>query len=277
MEQNLRADGRSRVDFRAITLETGLIDQTNGSARLRLANTDVLVGVKVEITTPDPIAPNEGIIKFYVECCPSASPEFEGRGAELLNLELAQSLERMMKNSSALDLKSLCIIPKLQCWIIYVDVLVLDSDGNLFDAISIATRAALFNTKIPKIELEPGDAPGQMEIVISDDPLENTRINVENVPICVTLTKIGSSFVVDATLEEELCMKARLTVGINKKGNICSMHKGGPGGVFPSSIEEMLQAARKVGLQLLSHLDQLLTFEEKKSKDQKRKLGFLAN
>lgn len=67
IEHNLRADGRSRVDFRSITLETGVIDQTNGSARLRLANTDVLVGVKVEISTPEPTAPNEGIIKFYVE------------------------------------------------------------------------------------------------------------------------------------------------------------------------------------------------------------------
>lgn len=65
------------------------------------------------------------VVCFVCFSCPSASPEFEGRGAELLNLELAQTLERMMKNSSAIDLKSLCLIPKLQCWVVYVDVLVL--------------------------------------------------------------------------------------------------------------------------------------------------------
>lgn len=45
-----------------------------------------------------------------------------------------------------MELKKLCIIPGKLCWIIYVDAMVLDSNGNLFDAISIATRAALHNT-----------------------------------------------------------------------------------------------------------------------------------
>lgn len=35
----------------------------------------------------------------------------------------------------------------------YVDVLVLDSGGNLVDAIALAMRAALFNTRLPRVNV----------------------------------------------------------------------------------------------------------------------------
>jgi exosome complex component RRP42 len=47
IEQDIRTDGRSRGDFRPLELETNVIAQADGSARLRLGPTDVLVGVKV--------------------------------------------------------------------------------------------------------------------------------------------------------------------------------------------------------------------------------------
>lgn len=56
--------------------------------------------------------------------CPSASPEFEGKGAVVLNNELARYLERIMKNSASFDLTQLCIIPGKLCWILYVDAMV---------------------------------------------------------------------------------------------------------------------------------------------------------
>ena len=49
IESNFRNDGRGRLDFRPATLETGLITQASGSARIRIAGTDVLVGIKAEI------------------------------------------------------------------------------------------------------------------------------------------------------------------------------------------------------------------------------------
>lgn len=50
IECNIRADGRQRPDYREVILETGVISQTSGSARVRLAGgTDVLVSVKADI------------------------------------------------------------------------------------------------------------------------------------------------------------------------------------------------------------------------------------
>lgn len=43
------------------------MEQVNGSARVRLGNSDILVGVKMEIDTPFPDRPFEGKIEFFVD------------------------------------------------------------------------------------------------------------------------------------------------------------------------------------------------------------------
>lgn len=47
VQDDLRVDGRCCGDYRHMEVETGVVSNTNGSARLRLANTDILVGIKV--------------------------------------------------------------------------------------------------------------------------------------------------------------------------------------------------------------------------------------
>jgi exosome complex component RRP42 len=48
-------------------LELSLVEHANGSARLRIANTDVLVAVKCEIDSPMPERPHEGKLDFFVD------------------------------------------------------------------------------------------------------------------------------------------------------------------------------------------------------------------
>jgi hypothetical protein len=51
--QGVRADGRSNLDYRHFVLETGILSHTNGSARLKLSGTDIIVGVKLEVGEPE--------------------------------------------------------------------------------------------------------------------------------------------------------------------------------------------------------------------------------
>lgn len=67
VKENIRSDGRTKLDYRTITLETAIVQQSNGSARVKLANTDVLVGIKVEIGSPDINFPDQGRIEVRVE------------------------------------------------------------------------------------------------------------------------------------------------------------------------------------------------------------------
>lgn len=53
-----------------------------------------------------------------------ATPQFEGRGGEGLALEVCSALRRAYEHSNCLDMKSLCVIPGQQCWVLYVDILV---------------------------------------------------------------------------------------------------------------------------------------------------------
>lgn len=138
-----------------------MLDQSNGSARLRQGQTDILVGVKADLARPDEDRPNEGLLSFTVDCCPSASPEFDSRSVELLNIELARYMQKLFASrvKPAVDLAGLCLKPKFHCWALFVDVAVLGSDGNLFDAISIACRAALWDTRLPGVRLIGEEVP----------------------------------------------------------------------------------------------------------------------
>lgn len=61
---------------------------------------------------------------FVFSSSANATPQFEGRGGESLAMELADTLMNAYESPSAFDLTSLCILPRTQCWKLYVDILV---------------------------------------------------------------------------------------------------------------------------------------------------------
>ncbi|XP_062846351.1 exosome complex component RRP42 [Trichomycterus rosablanca] len=273
VRDDLRVDGRGCEDYRHMEIETDVVSNTDGSAKVSLGQTDVLVGIKAEIGRPRPMVPDEGYLEFFVDCSANATPEFEGRGGEELGVELSNTLYKVFNNRHSLDLKSLCICSGEHCWVLYVDVLLLQCDGNLFDAMSIAIKAALFNTRIPKVHISENEEGGK-EIELSDDPYDCMRLNVENVPCIVTLCKIGHRHVVDATLQEKTCSVASLLISVTHKGMVTCARKLGGGSLDPESIFEMTETGKRVGKALHAPLMELLRKEESLGKDRK-KVGFL--
>ncbi|XP_005796483.1 exosome complex component RRP42 [Xiphophorus maculatus] len=273
IRDDLRVDGRGCEDYRHMEVETDVVSNTDGSAKVTLGHTAVLVGIKAEIGKPRPMIANQGYLEFFVDCSANATPEFEGRGGEELGTELSNTLYKVFNNQHSLDLKSLCISPGEHCWVLYVDVLLLQCDGNLYDAISVAIKAALFNTKIPKVHIS-SDEEGGKEIELSDDPYDCMRLDVENVPCIVTLCKIGHRHVVDATLQEKACSVASLIISVTHKGIITCSRKVGRGSLDPESICEMIEAGKRVGKALHPPLMKLLQQEESLG-NKRQKVGFL--
>jgi exosome complex component RRP42 len=78
IEKNKRLDDRSSTDYREIKIELGVIEKAEGSARVLLGKTQVLVGVKVETGEPFPDTPNDGVMTVNAELVPLASPNFNG-------------------------------------------------------------------------------------------------------------------------------------------------------------------------------------------------------
>lgn len=271
-QDNLRIDGRGCEDYRHMEIETGVVSNTSGSAKIRLANTEILVGVKAELGAPLPECPDKGRLEFFVDCSANATPEFEGRGGEELATEISSMLARAYDCPSCMDLKQLCVVEAKQCWVIYIDVLLLECGGNLFDAASIAVKAALFNTSIPTLTVTQDE--GHIELELSDDPFDVQRLDVAHAPCIVTLNKIGHSHVVDASQKEEACCLARLMLGVTDKGTVTAMKKEGSGSLDVSSVEDMLETGKRVGQALNKSLMEVLFTDDKVGK-KKYLTGFL--
>ncbi|MEJ2126199.1 MAG: exosome complex protein Rrp42 [Candidatus Bathyarchaeota archaeon] len=228
-----RTDGRGLNDYRDIQIECGVIEKAEGSARVRLGQTDVMVGVKVGTGTPFPDTPEKGVLTCNAELVPLASPVFETGPPGEDAVELARVVDRGIRESEAIDVEKLCVEPGKLVFVVFVDIYVLNHDGNLIDASAIAALAALLNTKMFKYTVEDQKIvkqPGYTPLPVVDHP------------IAVTFAKIGDTLILDTGLDEEHVMDARLTVTMKKDGNICAMQKGGGSGFFTK--EEIFEAVK---------------------------------
>ena len=236
-----RIDGRGLTDYREIRIETGLIERAEGSARVRLGKTEVLVGTKIEMGEPFSDVPNEGVLTVNAELVPLASPTFEPGPPDENAVELARVVDRGIRESKAIALEDLCLIPGKKVFIIFIDIYVLNHDGNLIDASTLASLAALMNTKIFNYEIENG------EVKIKSG---YKQLPIRNYPIAVTFAKINNQLVVDPWLEEEDVMDARLTITFEKDGKICAMQKGGSGCFTTKQILEAVKIASEKAKEL---------------------------
>mmetsp|Transcript_8559 Transcript_8559/g.15462 ORF Transcript_8559/g.15462 Transcript_8559/m.15462 type:complete len:291 (-) Transcript_8559:131-1003(-) len=263
MAEGLRADGRGCEEFRTPDIELGVIQQATGSARFKMGGTDVLVAVKAEIGEPAETAPNCGRVNVEVELSACASPEFEGRGAEELRAELAATLLRSIQpggaGNGALDFSALCIVPKRQCWVLNIDGLVLNYDGAVLDALSIAMRAALADTQIPSVKVLQESADAEPELEVNDE--ESAPLDLSMFPIYLTISKFGRHFAVDCTQAEELCAECALQVSVNKRGELMGASKLGPRGLDPGAMIKMVEVAQRLAPEIINNHDSLLLQE----------------
>ncbi len=229
-----RIDDRNSESYRPVTIRVGIIEKANGSAEVYLGKTRVLVGIKVETGTPFPDTPEEGVLTVNAELVPLASPSFEPGPPDENAIELARVIDRGIRESKAIDLKSLCLQKAKKVQVVYVDVYVLNHDGNLIDAGSLAALAALANAKIGKYEVK-GD-----EIILKPD---RRQLPMANHPVSVTFGKVDRNIIIDPSLEEEQVMNARITVTIEKDGSICAIQKGGLSGFTVEELRKVVRVA----------------------------------
>ncbi|WP_457751070.1 exosome complex protein Rrp42 [Thermococcus sp.] len=232
LKEGKRVDGRGLEEYRDLEIRVNVIEKAEGSAWVRLGNTQVLVGIKVDMGEPFPDLPERGVITTNVELVPLASPNFEPGPPDENAIELARVVDRGIRESGAVELDKLAIVPGKLVRVIFVDVHVLDHDGNLLDATGIGAIAALLSTRIPKVVYN--EETEEVEVFDEYEPLPVSRI-----PIPVTFAKIGSNLLVDPVLDEERVMDGRITITTDENAMISSVQKG-EGGSF--KLEEVMYA-----------------------------------
>lgn len=94
----------------------------------------------------------------------------------------------------------------------------MDCAGNLMDCVAIATRAALFDTRVPKTEIQDlGD--GEYEFEVMDDVEDAEPIpGLERLPVSMSLYKVGA---LDSVREIEYSL---IQCGLDWRPVYCGSH-----------------------------------------------------
>lgn len=230
LSRGKRLDGRNFESYRDLEIEIGIIDKANGSAKVKLGNTEVLAGVKVETGEPFEGLEDKGALIMSAEVLPTASSHVEPGPPDEEAIELSRVVDRGIRESQMLDLSKLSLIPGKIVYTIFVDCSIINSDGNLLDATSYAVVAALLTCKLPVFEVQNDGVVDTGNIM--PPPLTT-------IPISVTAVRIGDSVLLDPTMEEEACMDARITITTQSDGSLVAIQKGYTG---PFTINQILQA-----------------------------------
>ena len=245
LEVNTRLDGRKLTDYRQpVEVEYGVVKTAEGSARVKIGETDVMVGVKMEVGEPYPDTPDEGTIMVGAELLALSNPEFEPGPPGIQAIELARVVDRGIRESKAIDFKKLCITPGEKIWILVIDICPINDAGNLFDASSLAALAALKDTKFPGFKGDKVDYKNKTD----------KKLPLEKEPISVTVIKIGNKFIVDPDTEEEKVIDSRLTVASMEDGTLCALQKGGDSPLTQDDISRMLDIGIEKAKELRKYL-----------------------
>ncbi|MFI5420330.1 MAG: exosome complex protein Rrp42 [Nitrososphaerales archaeon] len=244
LAKGTRLDGRGLSDTRELTITTNVIEKAEGSCRVKLGNTELIAGVKVNLGTPFPDTPDKGLLVVSAEVLPLASPYAEPGPPDENTIELARVADRGDRESGMIDVSKLVLVEGKHVYAVFVDVSVLNVDGNLFDATSYAVVSSLLTAKIPKYTVDEKNQPVKTDEMVS--------LPIQTLPVSITQARIGDFLIVDPTSEEEALMDSRITLVSDDKGNICAGQKGMAGSLTTDQVLQAFSTAKLKGEQIRS-------------------------
>lgn len=221
--QDKRFDGRKLLDLREIEITFDVSNKAEGSARVKLGKSEVIVGVKLAPGTPYPDSLEKGNLMVSGDLLPLASPRFESGPPKFPAVELPRLVDRAIRESGIIDLSKLVITPGEKVWTVFIDIYPINDDGNLIDIATIGAVAALRSAKLPKLN-ESGNVDYSQEFT------ERMPVSEEVTPLSFSFFKLGNYIILDPTREEEEACDSRITFGIsnvNGKHLINSCQKAG--------------------------------------------------
>ena len=223
-----RTDGRKLDEYRKpIEIKVGISKNAEGSANVKIGQTEVVAGVKMAVGSPFSDTPEEGVLMVGVELLPLSSPEFETGPPGETATELARIVDRGIRESKMIEMKKLCIKKGELVWMIYLDIYTINDEGNLIDACALAALAALKSAVFPVLENDK----------VKFGQFTKNKLPITKIPVTCTLYKIENTFLVDPSTKEEKATDARITFCLTENNNICAGQKGGSRGIKVEDLD----------------------------------------
>jgi len=253
LSKGFHVDRRPLTSYRPFEVKFNIAPNADSSVLFKLGNTQILAGVKLEVGQPFPDSPNEGVLIVNAEYLPAASPTFEPGPPDENAIELARVIDRGLREAKVIALDKLVIVPGKRVWIVWLDIYILDHDGNLIDASAMASMLALATTFIPYYEVDP---------LTSNVKIDRTkklqRLPLNRYVVSVTVNKIGDLLVIDPTGEEEAIASSKLAISISEEGNIVGIQKMGIGYVTEDDINKAIEMALSIGIDNIEKLKKII-------------------
>ena len=228
LNKGIREENRQMLEYRNIAIRHGVLPQAEGSAQVDLGNTRVLCGIKLGLGEPMPDKPSQGNLMTMAELLPLASADYEPGPPSPDSIELSRVVDRGIRAAGVIDLDSL-FIEEGKVWSVFIDLYVLNYDGNLFDASTLAAMAALNTCKLPKYE--NGEA-------IRGENLP--KLKIENMVTSCTFANVNNKILLDPNGGEEAIMDARITIANDTDNIVRSMQKGLHGSFSEQELDHLL-------------------------------------
>lgn len=250
LSEGKRFDSRKPEEFREIIIEKDVSKNAEGSARVKLGKTEVIVGVKLAVSEPYPDSPDKGNLMVTAELSPLSSDRFESGPPRIQAIELGRVLDRVIRESKFIEAENLCIKVGEKVWTVFIDIYTVNDDGNLLDAAGIGILAALKFARLPKYDEKEGK-------IIDGERTEKGLPLAKYMPVSITYHKIGDRIVVDPTREEEDISEARVTIG-SYDSTISSMQKGESAPIKMEEMEKILDLNEKVYKDIFKKIEKFL-------------------
>jgi len=241
LDEGKRLDGRTPTEIREIKLEKNISKNAESAISLKIGKTHVYCGVKMAVTTPYPDSPDEGTFMTTVELHPMSSDDFDLGRPGINAVELGRVIDRGIRESGLLDFKKLCIKEGEKVWQVFLDIVTINNDGNLFDAAGLAALIALGNARLPKYNEEED----KIEHEFTDNPIP---LNAEAMSFNLTFHKVGDTILIDPSKEEEAISEYRLSIAIadnNGEPRITAMQKGKEGAINEKDMTRILEIVKE--------------------------------
>ncbi|WWD20524.1 hypothetical protein CI109_105000 [Kwoniella shandongensis] len=238
LSQGYRPDGRKVRSWRDVSVNVGSISTAHGSSLVRLGDTTMVCGIKAEIAEPSASTPNEGYIVPNIDLPALSSSRFKPGPPGDEAQTFSNWLNDLLVSSRTIPLSSLVIAPGKAAWVIYIDVVCINYDGNAFDAAVLAVMAALKNARLPRAKYDE-DSGKTICSRTERHPLQLGRI-----PLSCSYGIFESTHLLpDPTSFETSLLPTTVTIALDEKDHACLIRQEGLGGVVGASGERVIGEA----------------------------------
>ena len=246
-----RIDERGLWEYRNFKIRSDIISSAEGSADVSLGDTRIITGLKYEVGDPFPDLPDEGVCTVMAELLPIASPLFERGPPDEQSIELARVVDRGIRHADCVQTKKLCIKEGVSVYILFVDLYVINYQGNLIDAGSVSALTTLLSAQIPEgvWNEEKGEAEWTGKYLTGKDI-------VNELPLAVTYGKIEDIIFLDPSLPEELVSDGKISISVTED-KITSIQKSGAATFSIDEIKMLGKKSLEIGKKLRKDLNLL--------------------